>query len=94
MNIVNRRRTANTTVTVYNINSHFFLFLPGIFPDGVVIPKGVTCWINIYTMHRNEKYFPKPEEFIPERFLTEEFGCRHPFCYIPFSAGSKNCIGE
>lgn len=62
--------------------------------DGVVIPKGVTCWINIYTMHRNEKYFPKPEEFIPERFLTEEFGCRHPFCYIPFSAGSKNCIGQ
>lgn len=62
--------------------------------DGVVIPKGVTCWISIFTLHRNEKYFHKPEEFIPERFLTEEFTSRHPFSYIPFSAGSKNCIGQ
>ncbi|EEC03678.1 cytochrome P450, putative [Ixodes scapularis] len=62
--------------------------------DGVVIPKGVTCWISIFTLHRNEKYFHKPEEYIPERFLTEEFTSRHPFCYIPFSAGSKNCIGR
>ncbi|CAN7940459.1 unnamed protein product, partial [Ixodes hexagonus] len=62
--------------------------------DGVVIPKGVTCWISIFMMHRNEKYFHKPEEYIPERFLTEEFTSRHPFCYIPFSAGSKNCIGQ
>lgn len=62
--------------------------------DGHVVPKGVTCMVNIYSLHRNPKAFHKPEEFIPERFTTEEYTNRHPYSYIPFSGGPKNCLGQ
>ncbi|XP_077506301.1 cytochrome P450 4V2-like [Amblyomma americanum] len=62
--------------------------------DGYRIPKGVNCFINLFSLHKNPKYFKDPESFIPERFLTEEFTTRHPFSYLPFSGGPKNCIGQ
>ncbi|KAG0430508.1 hypothetical protein HPB47_022635, partial [Ixodes persulcatus] len=62
--------------------------------EGHVISKGVMCFISIYSLHRNPKYFKDPEEFIPESFSSEEIKTRHPFSYIPFSGGSKNCLGQ
>ena len=60
----------------------------------VLIDKGSTVVIAPTSMHRDRKYFPEPEKFDPDRFLPENSLNRHPFCYIPFSAGSRNCIGK
>ncbi|XP_077557432.1 cytochrome P450 4C1-like isoform X2 [Haemaphysalis longicornis] len=62
--------------------------------DGHVIPKGVTCFINMYSLHRNSEYFREPDSYIPERFLSKEVRDRHPFSYVPFSGGPKNCLGQ
>jgi cytochrome P450 len=43
----------------------------------------------------NSKYFTKPDEFRPERWINEdEVSKIHPFCDVQFSAGPRNCIGQ
>uniref|UniRef100_A0A6P7H5Q4 Cytochrome P450 4C1-like n=1 Tax=Diabrotica virgifera virgifera TaxID=50390 RepID=A0A6P7H5Q4_DIAVI len=62
--------------------------------DGYLLPKGILINIHLFDVHRNEKYWPDPEKFDPDRFLPENCANRHPLAYIPFSAGSRNCIGK
>ncbi|XP_035217884.1 cytochrome P450 4C1-like isoform X2 [Stegodyphus dumicola] len=58
-----------------------------------VVPKDTLCLLCLYKLHRDEKYFPNPEEFDPERFSPENCKARHPHSYIPFSVGQRTCIG-
>lgn len=58
------------------------------------LKKGLVCVIFNYMVHRDEKYYPEPEIFNPDRFLQENMKDRHTYAYIPFSAGKRNCIGQ
>lgn len=62
--------------------------------NGVRVPKGTDFTIFTHSVHTNPSYWEDPLVFKPERFLDEEFHKRNPYIYIPFSAGSRNCIGQ
>lgn len=60
--------------------------------QSTIIPAGVNIGIFPSIIHMNPEYFPEPEKFRPERFMTKDK--RHPFAFVPFSAGPRNCIGQ
>ncbi|XP_050434178.1 cytochrome P450 4g15-like [Adelges cooleyi] len=57
------------------------------------IPADTIIAIPIQCLHLNAKYYKDPEQFNPDNFLPEVCRSRHPFAYIPFSGGSRNCVG-
>lgn len=59
-----------------------------------VIPAGCGVFIVPYSTHRLTHHFSNPHDFKPERFSPENSQGRHPYAYIPFSAGPRNCIGK
>ena len=70
------------------------------FGDGKYkIPANTRMVIPTYLLHKSPKYWKDPETFEPERWLNmDEDGkiqppYSHPYAYLPFSTGPRNCIG-
>ena len=62
--------------------------------DGSQVPAGCIAATFVFGIHRDARNYPDPLRFDPDRFLPENCSGRHPFAYIPFGAGSRNCIGQ
>nr|BAI77924.1 cytochrome P450 [Culex quinquefasciatus] len=58
----------------------------------VVIKKGTQIIIPISAYGMDERYFPDPDSYIPERFF-EESKNYDDNAYQPFGDGPRNCIG-
>ncbi len=63
--------------------------------DGHLIPKGAHVLVSQFVTQRNERNFPNPDTFNPERWLNPNFEKSLPNgAYFPFGAGSRKCLGE
>ena len=56
-----------------------------------VIPAGAQIGLGLSQLHRNPEYWSEPARFKPERFIDFK---AHPYTFIPFSAGPRNCVGQ
>ncbi|KAK4873606.1 hypothetical protein RN001_012966 [Aquatica leii] len=62
--------------------------------ETIHFPKGTTCIIPTYSIHRDPKYYPNPEKFDPERFSEENKHSLTPSSFLTFGMGPKNCVGS
>ncbi len=58
------------------------------------IPKGATIDLSAYLLHRDDRFWPNPEVFDPERFSPQNRKSIDKFTFLPFSIGIRGCIGE
>jgi cytochrome P450 len=62
--------------------------------NGHLIPRRSVVIMSQYIMHRDERFFPDPERFDPDRWTPEAQVSRPKFSYFPFGGGTRVCIGE
>ena len=61
---------------------------------GVFIPKNTRINLDIYALHHNPAVWKEPETFNPERFAPGgEAECLGLYSWLPFSNGTRQCIG-
>ena len=72
---------------------------PGAVVDGHHIPKGTTVQVPNFLLARSERYFARPKEFHPERWLprdhtlyNQDFARDRKETSRPFSRGPRGCI--
>ena len=59
-----------------------------------VLPAGAEIIISPYALHRNPRWYPDPDRFDPDRWLTDQAKSLPKGAYIPFSAGGSKCIAD
>ena len=66
-----------------------------------IIPEGALACIWIYGLHRNPEFWSRPDDFVPERWLTNsttkdpvDKGVTVAGAYMPFAYGPRNCLGQ
>lgn len=58
---------------------------------GFTIPAGSYVLLSSFITHRDARFWPEPERFVPERFIGESTAPR--YAYFPFGGGPRQCIG-
>lgn len=61
---------------------------------GVPVRRGTTMIFAPLFIHHDPRFWENPRLFDPDRFTPHARAARHPFAYVPFSAGRRGCIGE
>ncbi|PVD34859.1 hypothetical protein C0Q70_06138 [Pomacea canaliculata] len=60
---------------------------------GYKVLKNMRILIPIEVIHNDPDIWPDPSKYDPERHTPEARATRHPFSFMPFGLGPRNCIG-
>ncbi|OSX57143.1 hypothetical protein POSPLADRAFT_1186057 [Postia placenta MAD-698-R-SB12] len=61
----------------------------------IFLPEETIVSCQAYTLHRiDEKVFPNPDNFVPERWLESEGNIERNQLLLAFSTGGRGCIGK
>lgn len=60
---------------------------------GWKLPPGSLARVMSYTVHHDERWFPDPLKFDPDRFAPARAESLPHCAYLPFGAGPRACIG-
>ena len=58
------------------------------------IPAGSQVVMPQWVVHRDERFFDRANEFIPDRWTPEFEKNMHKYAYFPFGGGPRLCIGR
>ena len=58
------------------------------------LPARTVVFTSQYHVHRDPRWWPDADRFIPGRWVPEQSDARPKFAYFPFGAGTRVCIGE
>ncbi|RUS22042.1 cytochrome P450 [Endogone sp. FLAS-F59071] len=61
--------------------------------NGIDIPAGTTVVISTMDIQHSDKYYDRPKEFVPERWLDKNVKI-NPYAWLPFGAGARGCLGQ
>jgi cytochrome P450 len=62
---------------------------------GFHIPRGALVAVPMYTLQRDERWWPDGDRYDPTRFIDKEIVMARPnLAFIPFGAGPHHCIGS
>jgi len=61
---------------------------------GYHVPAGASVLISQWVLHRDPRYFERPEEFDPDRWSDGLIRRQPKYTYLPFGGGPRACIGN
>jgi len=61
---------------------------------GYRVPARSTVFMMPWLVHRDERWFPDPLRFDPDRWKGDFAKTIPPFAYMPFGGGPRRCIGN
>jgi cytochrome P450 len=59
---------------------------------GYFVPAGTMLIMSAWLMHRDARYFERPHEFDPERWLDPNIVHLPKYAYFPFGGGPRYCV--
>lgn len=62
--------------------------------NGNTVGPGELALLSQWVTHRDARWWPDPERFLPDRWLDGSAKDRPRWAYFPFGAGLRRCIGE
>lgn len=61
---------------------------------GFEFARDTAVWVSPQLLHNDARYFQRPHQFLPERFMEARPAVTCGLIYLPFGAGRRACVGN